>query len=384
MSKYELSITKDYVPDWGVVEAVRELFQNAIDQQTTVEGNDMYFSYDADNQTLKIGNKLSVLNPRTLLLGSSTKRGDDSTIGEKGEGYKIATLVLTRLNKKVVFYNYGAREVWLPRFVKSRRYGTEILTFFVDKKFPWTTVPDNNLTITIEGITQEEYESIKISNLHLTKPEDYITTIKGRILLDKQFAGKVFVNGLYVTQYEPYTYGYDFKPAVIQLDRDRKLVSDFNLQWLSSRMWEEKADERMASLAAKMVEDNSADIKYVTSGWLESSNSNIKDIADKVHTSFTAEHGVNAVPVISNVEMAGLSPKYTPIIVSSTYKEVMMKSSMYKEPEKEVQISFEDQVADWLDKWKNKMHPTAAEELRELLNQHKPKEEEDNGESIPF
>ena len=32
MRKYELSISADYVPEWGVTEAIREFFQNSIDE----------------------------------------------------------------------------------------------------------------------------------------------------------------------------------------------------------------------------------------------------------------------------------------------------------------------------------------------------------------
>ena len=211
MSKYELSLAPDYVPEWGVVEAVRELFQNAIDQQTTLPDNAMFFNYDAEKQLLSVGNKNSVLEVKTLLLGSTTKANDSKTIGQHGEGYKVATLVLTRLGKVVTFYNYGAREVWRPRFVKSRRYGTQVLTFFVDKKYIWQSVPDNNLLIEIEGITPEEYAKIVESNLHLQDVGDVIETPRGRILEDEKFKGKVFVNGLFVCKYEPYQYGYDFK-----------------------------------------------------------------------------------------------------------------------------------------------------------------------------
>ena len=32
MRKYELSISADYVPEWGTTEAIREFFQNSIDE----------------------------------------------------------------------------------------------------------------------------------------------------------------------------------------------------------------------------------------------------------------------------------------------------------------------------------------------------------------
>ena len=285
MSKYELSLAPDYVPEWGVVEAVRELFQNAIDQQTTLPDNAMFFNYDAEKQLLSVGNKNSALEVKTLLLGSTTKANDSKTIGQHGEGYKVATLVLTRLGKVVTFYNYGAREVWRPRFVKSRRYGTQVLTFFVDKKYIWQSVPDNNLLIEIEGITPEEYAKIVESNLHLQDVGDVIETPRGRILEDEKFKGKVFVNGLFVCKYEPYQYGYDFKPEYIKLDRDRKLVSDFDLQWLSSIMWAQSGAPEMVILLAK---EGRADVHYVGSQYFYLSDSSSANLYDAAYDMFVS------------------------------------------------------------------------------------------------
>ena len=57
MRKYELSISADYVPGWGVTEAVREFFQNSIDEETRDSSNKMLFEYDEAEEKLIIGNK---------------------------------------------------------------------------------------------------------------------------------------------------------------------------------------------------------------------------------------------------------------------------------------------------------------------------------------
>ena len=103
MRKYELSISADYVPGWGITEAVREFFQNSIDEETRDSSNKMLFEYDEAEEKLIIGNKHSELDIKTLLFGTTTKNDDDKMIGNHGEGYKIATVVLLRLGKTVVF-----------------------------------------------------------------------------------------------------------------------------------------------------------------------------------------------------------------------------------------------------------------------------------------
>ena len=107
MRKYELSISADYVPGWGVTEAVREFFQNSIDEETRDSSNKMLFEYDEAEEKLIIGNKHSELDIKTLLFGTTTKNDDDAMIGNHGEGYKIATVVLLRLGKTVVFLHFS-------------------------------------------------------------------------------------------------------------------------------------------------------------------------------------------------------------------------------------------------------------------------------------
>ncbi len=72
--KYELSISADYVPEWGVTEAVREFFQNAIDEQQRDSGNKMFFDYSTDEQCIRIGNRHSDLNIKTLLIRAVVKK----------------------------------------------------------------------------------------------------------------------------------------------------------------------------------------------------------------------------------------------------------------------------------------------------------------------
>ena len=115
MSRYELSISMDYVSNWTYIEAIREIFQNALDEQTVNKDNKMFVEYDKDSCVLRICNKKGCLDKNSLLLGVSSKRDDSSTIGQHGEGYKIATVVLLRNGHNIKIYNYGKKEVWVAK-----------------------------------------------------------------------------------------------------------------------------------------------------------------------------------------------------------------------------------------------------------------------------
>lgn len=332
MSKYELSISADYVPTWGVVEGAREFFQNALDEQVADPNNKMFFEYDEDEEILRIGNKLSTLDIQTLLFGRSSKPENSGMIGRFGEGYKIATVVFLRNGKEVTFYNYCSREIWRTRLVKSRRYqGALVPTFFVDKVKIWDKVPENSLIIEIKGITSEEFEEIQESNLWLqgfydgTHTDEYYDTLYGKILLGEEYQHKLFVSGLFVCENSELKYGYDVHPDQIKLDRDRGLVSDIDLAFLTSRMWNQHSMEESAAADEKTLSVVECfDGKYMH----YSAPSALKS---QVANEFLNENGPKAVPVTTQEEadqMTKLDLK--PVYVTENKKNLITTSDEFQ------------------------------------------------------
>jgi len=234
MSKFELSISSNYVPDWTVVDAVREIYQNALDEEVQNDRSKLVFEYDKFNKIITITNTNSTLDIRSLLLGKTDKRQNDELIGNHGEGYKIASLVLLRLGKTVTVFN-GDKEVWKPRLVKTRRFkGEQVLTFFTES----TAIRDNDVKFIIGGITEFDYQDIVKSNLNLQDiPEsDMKHTVNGTVLTDDKYKGNLYISGLFVCHNKMLSGGYNYKPGHIKLDRDRRVITDFDVKYETSRI----------------------------------------------------------------------------------------------------------------------------------------------------
>lgn len=325
MRKYELSISADYVPTWGIVEAAREFFQNAIDEETRDSSNKMMLNYDEEKGVLTIGNKHSELDIKTLLFGTTTKNDKDEMIGNHGEGYKIATVVLLRNGKQVVFYNYCRREIWRPRLVKSRKYdGMLVPTFFVETAAVWEKAPDHSLMIEISGVTKEEYEQIKNANLHLQQYEK-MNTMYGDILQEERFVGKVFVGGLYICDEPGLDIGVDFKPSFVRLERDRSMVNSFDIKWYTSKMVEQANDTEMLKKSLGGYSGT-----YIMQECVP------MDLKNEIAEDFINEFGAKAVPVANQDDMDSMKKRgYKPVIVTEAKKKVILASEYFADVEEE-------------------------------------------------
>src|SRR3990167_3517651 len=100
---YELPITKEYIRHWGLLDGIRELIQNALD-------SDSPFEWNIEEDTLYIHSRYYKLEPKTLLLGCTSKAEDTTKIGSFGEGYKLAMLCLHRAGYKVRLRNNQDRK----------------------------------------------------------------------------------------------------------------------------------------------------------------------------------------------------------------------------------------------------------------------------------
>jgi len=249
IAEHWLTMTPDYVSTWTIWEAVRELLQNSIDQHTANPHSQLIFDYrkkeKADSflvdleppanppSDLVIGSSNATLPVKTLLLGQTTKGLKKELIGEFGEGYKLALLVLVRLGHDVRIYN-GA-EIWIPSFEWNDDYGTTLLKV---TRYRTADLEDgdqvNGVMFQIGGVTEYEFGTIV---------ERYLPdTPNGAILDADHLRRKVFVGGLFVCEMDELVYGYNLAPGTIKLDRDRGMASSFDVAYETSQCWTASGD----------------------------------------------------------------------------------------------------------------------------------------------
>lgn len=223
----EMSITPDYVPHWDTSAALREFLQNALDAQTT--GSPIELS-EADGKTTMI-NWGADLPLKTLLLGATTKADNDEEIGQFGEGYKLACLVLARQDIEIEISS--PQGTIYPFITFSNKYQSDILAFNWNKELRFL----GGVQISFKK-SQVPLNWLK-SLVLLDAPHDI------RILKDKP--GKVYGGGLHLNietnesgkLEDNFHWGYNLHPRDLEMDRDRRMVSRYSLKRALFRCLEE-------------------------------------------------------------------------------------------------------------------------------------------------
>lgn len=270
----DLGIARNYVSSWGYKEGIREIVQNCID-----EG--IYdIKYDEDSETLEMitfGKKIGL---DKLALGNSTKRDDNSKIGQYGEGLKLAFLVLLREGMEIKLEN-GDYEEWIISIEPSKNLGKiDTLHVTINKQpIPKGMEDGEFVKITVTNLSEDLLEELCEENLIIRKEIlgddlDTIETDYGYIIKDKNFEGKIYVNGLYVTEDMNVKFGFDFFTGQISLDRDRKSI---NYHELLKKVSETIVNTEDSALIYQCYKDSAFSDRILE---------NIKDSSEEVKNDF--------------------------------------------------------------------------------------------------
>lgn len=276
MKKYPLSISPNYVSSWGLWEAIREILQNAYDQKDREP--DCKVEIDYVEEMLTITTSTGHLELNSLLLGQTDKK-DSGLRGQFGEGYKLALLVLVRLGYNVDILN--GDQIWTPLFEFNPDFQCDVLTIQVeDHDAP------SGVTFRISGIAKEDWTKIK-SNQCPIQNIDYV-------LEDEH--GRIYVGGLYVTTIEGMKCGYAFSPRTVKLDRDRGMLSSFDVQYATSAIWTRDQRGRLYEL----LNEDAPDVKYAEYHPTTRST-------DAVYHRYVTEYSADTVPVSTQREVEAVA-----------------------------------------------------------------------------
>ena len=373
---FELPLTPNYVRDWNFGMAVRELIQNGLDQQSVDAKSTFSIEYDPDTQKLKFTNARSRLKVNTLLLGRSSKSNDQDTVGQFGEGYKIAALVLNRLGKTFTIYNNMMNQVWTSKFKNSRKWLDKLLAFYVED----VQSTNDSLVIEVGNVTQEEYD--QLTEIWLSDPSvARIRTEYGDILTEPEYSGKFFVNGLYIECSGDFSFGYDFKPRYMVLERDRKSCDSWSARQVTCKMITSAllSGELDFDTAKELIEVDADDINLIDYTYIEGSGK--ERLVENLEKSFEEQHPSESrsssvyVPVNSEIDKERVNayggiPVIVPHNVAnllSNYKEERIRKLKDSYSGDET-LTVKERFQKWYDLYSRQLNPEAKEELSKLIN----------------
>jgi hypothetical protein len=311
--KLETTIDAEYLSGargWDAFAGIREVLQNGRDAEVE-QGAPLAVRYSAESRTLRVENEGATLPREALLMGRSTKRDNRELAGQWGEGLKLGCLVLVRSGHPVKIRS--GPEVWTPAIEASEAFGgRQILTFRIEGG----REDRQRVCVEVGNVSPEDWAGVRERFLFLYKRDvPSVETQNGTVLLSEKWKGKVFVKGIFVQHRADLGYGYDLKN--VDLDRDRRLIGDYDLKSQLRRIWFEAVESRpdlLGDFASLLESREDKDLAEVASYHA----SQVPEAAALfVAERFRKRYGADAVPVANlaesrDVEHLGVRGVVTP------------------------------------------------------------------------
>lgn len=218
-------ISENYIPDWTVEDALRELYQNFIDYgEYSVDK----ISVDTDYENVIFSNDFTPETANLLIIGDSNKT--ENSRGKYGEGLKMAALVLLRNGGNCIINTVNFSAVF--KLIVNESTDVKTLGVTISASLPNIRVHNFDVSVRLPIGIFDNYQD------KLIVPTDVLHTNESYGSIVSKPKGNLYVGGLFVCNLKDLNYAYDLLPKHISLDRDRKVPQNFEVKWTISKIQE--------------------------------------------------------------------------------------------------------------------------------------------------
>lgn len=334
----DYQMTRDYVAHWTHLDAIREFVQNALDtKQKSV--------FIADEHGIQVISHGSQLPPEALALGHSTKSAT-TDLGQYGEGFKLAMMVLTRQGLDPQVFSGNTRITGC--FKHNDVTKLETFNLVVED----TGEECDGVVFTCKPL--EDYSELYHRLPQFTDTPLGIPTQAVDILRDKP--GSIYVGGLFICEDSSLTLGYNFRPGTIGINRDRNMAT--SVTWELAKYFSQSKD---ADLVFTLLDKDCKDVNDLGYWDLD------KDLERDLVKLFYNKYGKGA-----KLAKPGISYVGSGVAVSNSMYRTMSRSKSVPEAERKVDPkSPEGQLSSFLVKHKKHLRRDVRNELNQLIKQAK-------------
>jgi len=245
-------IGRDYLPDWGIQEALREVYQNFMDWGEYIEEarvitedhkicgmeREAVENFGGSAQEVRMTNDFNPSDLGFLKIGCSGKRDDSRAVGKHGEGLKMSAMVIVRAGGhfRFAFDNKMFMGVFYQDDLMGECFGFEVTG----------NSPVDGFTLEFT-VPVEEFEKYRVKKID---PDDVIfENAFGQMI--KRDPGTVYVGGHFVCVEDGLNHAYNFSPEFVQLDRDRSVPRAFDVDYAASRIVERSNEMSIEDLVGR-------------------------------------------------------------------------------------------------------------------------------------
>jgi hypothetical protein len=270
-STHSLNLSSRYASKWGAWEVGRELISNAKDAV-----GDGYLLETPDPNTLRIWTDTEPQLAELFVMGQGTKDASGGTIGQFGEGLKLAALVCTRDGESITMRLPG----YSVGFCFAEFMGSEVLHAVV-QPIENDDFRGFGVTACMPGIVEA------CAGRFLPSTVQY-----GPITRTNPAHMNLYSRGVFITPImEQCLWDWNLN---VNVNRDRSMVTDFDLKWEVNRYLLEKATDEQLKALLQNPESWEAE---VCGSWMVG-----PEFAQRLAAIFHETHGEKAVLQTDNYE----------------------------------------------------------------------------------